>query len=405
MSLPYLQKLLKELPKKVSSSSSSSSEDEAKTPVVQTKAPAAISQKNTTKATPPSKLIKIPKKVSSSSSSEEEKANPPVANKTKAAAIPAKQDVPAGKKVATPKKESSSASSSTTSDEKTKIPAANPSKSDTKQPKAVTPVNGAPKKKKSSVSSESEEKVIVPKANKKKTKKSGSSSEDSSDELHIVKPPASNDVVMSEAENKGLKRKREPDDSTNKKRKVESTSNATGNLRIRVGNLSFALQGKDDEIKEQFKSCGKVTKVESITNKDGRFAGVVILDFETAEAANKALELHDQEFYDRKMCISFSNDNPRPAFKAKPTSPKPDGCNTVWIGNLSYEITEDEVYEFFADCGEVKQVRWPNGDFTGIGWVEFTDTNAPDLAIAKAGTKIRGRDIRIDYAQPRKSRF
>jgi len=278
------------------------------------------------------------------------------------------------------------------------------------------------KKKKSSSSSESAD-LVVPKAAKdtkaatadtkattkatKATKAKESSSEDeSSEELHVVKPPGG-DVVMNDASS--LKRKREPEDDTaNKKRKLDTNgSGATngGEVRIRVGNLSFSLNGQDEEIKEQFKSCGNITKVETIVGKDGRFAGVVILDFETTEAAEKALLLHDQVFYDRKMCISYSNDAPKPSFKAKPTSPKPDGCTTVWIGNLNYEITEEEVYEFFSDCGEVKQVRWPNGDFTGIGWVEFTDTNAPDLAIAKAGTKIRGRDIRVDYAAPRKARF
>jgi len=146
-----------------------------------------------------------------------------------------------------------------------------------------------------------------------------------------------------------------------------------------------------------------------ITRKDGRFAGVAIIEFEDAADAASALEKHDQDFYGRKMNLSYSTEEsgnrPNRGGSNRPPSEKPEGCTTVFIGNLSYDITEDQVYEFFGDCGDIKEVRWPKGDFTGIGWVEFYDTNGPDLAIAKAGQMVLGRSIRVDYAAPRKSRF
>jgi len=154
-----------------------------------------------------------------------------------------------------------------------------------------------------------------------------------------------------------------------------------------------------------------------ITRRDGRFAGVAIIEFEDTDSAASALEKHDQDFYGRKMNLSYSTEesggfgqnrqggnNKGGNFNRAP-SEKPEGCTTVFIGNLSYDINDSQVYEFFADCGEIKEVRWPKGDFTGIGWVEFFDTNGPDMAIAKAGQNLLGRSIRVDFAAPRKSRF
>jgi len=241
------------------------------------------------------------------------------------------------------------------------------------------------------------------------------SSEDSSDELHIVKP--NEDVKMADVKGikGGQKRKREivEDNTVNKKRKLDTNgdtngdANGSGNTKIRVSNLAFSLEGKDQEIKDQFKSCGNIASSEMIYRADGRWAGVCLLIFENEEGAAKALELNDVELYERPMNVSYPREErsmqKKSSFQHKPKI-KPDGCNTVWIGNLSYEIDENEVWEFFGECGDIKEVRWPNGDFTGIGWVEFFDTNAPDLAVQKAGQILRGREIRIDYAEPRKRR-
>jgi len=145
-----------------------------------------------------------------------------------------------------------------------------------------------------------------------------------------------------------------------------------------------------------------------ITRRDGKWAGVAILDFAEEASAKNALNKNNEDFYGRKMSVSYSTDRagggggPK---KGTQVSEKPEGCTTIFIGNLNFNITEDQVYEFFQDCGDIKECRWPKGDFTGIGWVEFHDTNATDLAIKKAGTVVMGREIRVDYAAPRKNNF
>jgi len=240
--------------------------------------------------------------------------------------------------------------------------------------------------------------------NKKKEEEESSGSEEESSEIKRITP---------DDNPKGLKRKRDGVDNTmNKKRKVDGNGGSSGGggegTKVRLGNLPFDLDGQVDEIKNQFSDCGEIVNVEMINRNDGRWAGVAIIEFKTEDAAKKALGMHDQDFWGRKMNLSY----PKPpggaggkgGFK-KDVSEKPDGCNTVFIGNLNYNISEDEVKVFFAQCGDIVDVRWPKGEFKGFGWVEFTTTEAPDEAIKLAGSDLMGRAIRIDYAAARKSNF
>lgn len=209
--------------------------------------------------------------------------------------------------------------------------------------------------------------------------------------------------------NQPQKRKFEGNNSdSNKKPKIDhnvSNGNGSGSgNRVRMGNLSFDLDGKDDEIKKFFEGCGTVTSVEMIQKHDGRFAGVAIVDFADSASAAKALELNETNFYDRQVKLSYSTEQKGGGRQRKPLSEKPEGCTTIFIANLDFYVSEEEVIEFFSDCGTVKECRWPKGDFTGIGWVEFYDGSAVDKAIQKAGQDFKGRQIRIDYAAARRAR-
>eukprot|EP00951_Prasinocladus_malaysianus_P048447 scaffold658656_cov36-Prasinocladus_malaysianus.AAC.1 len=81
------------------------------------------------------------------------------------------------------------------------------------------------------------------------------------------------------------------------------------------------------------------------------------------------------------------------------------GSCTVFIKNLPYRITEDEMYEFFGDCGEVYAVRIATDRETGLakgfGHVQFDSTASAAKAIAKSGQSLHGREVYIDSAEER----
>ena len=80
---------------------------------------------------------------------------------------------------------------------------------------------------------------------------------------------------------------------------------------------------------------------------------------------------------------------------------------TLFVGNLSFGVTEDTVWSFFNEWG-VKSVRLPTDRETGrpkgFGYVEFEDIEGAKKAFeSAAGAEIDGRNIRVDFSQPRDS--
>lgn len=75
----------------------------------------------------------------------------------------------------------------------------------------------------------------------------------------------------------------------------------------------------------------------------------------------------------------------------------------LYIGNLDYTVTEEQLEALFATYGPVKQVDIIDG--RGFGFVEMTETE--DAAKAKEAlneTSFQGRTLRVDEARVQKKR-
>jgi len=129
----------------------------------------------------------------------------------------------------------------------------------------------------------------------------------SSSEMHIVKPGTDTKMTDNFNEKGNNKRKREEDQTTNKRRK-KNDGTADAKVKVRLGNLSFELDGKDEEIKKHFAECGEITGVEMIKKRDGKFAGVAIIEFADEEGANEAMKWNETDFFGRKLKLSFSSE-------------------------------------------------------------------------------------------------
>lgn len=80
---------------------------------------------------------------------------------------------------------------------------------------------------------------------------------------------------------------------------------------------------------------------------------------------------------------------------------------SIYVGNLPYEATEQEVNEVFSDYGVVKRVSIPvdreTGKVRGFGFVEMeTEANEPPAIEALDGAEWMGRELRVNKARPRK---
>lgn len=75
----------------------------------------------------------------------------------------------------------------------------------------------------------------------------------------------------------------------------------------------------------------------------------------------------------------------------------------LYVGNLAYTITEQELQDLFAPYGEVKSVNIVKDKFTGqargFGFVEMGDKEQGQAAIdALNGNEVGGRKLRVNEA-------
>jgi len=77
----------------------------------------------------------------------------------------------------------------------------------------------------------------------------------------------------------------------------------------------------------------------------------------------------------------------------------------IYIGNLSYSVTDESLKEMFAEFGEVESAKVIMDRYTnrskGFGFVEMPDNSEADQAIkALNGKMIDGRNIKVNPANP-----
>ena len=190
----------------------------------------------------------------------------------------------------------------------------------------------------------------------------------------------------------------------------DAAANGTGETKtVFVGRLSWNVD--NDWLAQEFAECGEVVSARvQMDRNTGRSRGFGYVTFSTTEAVEAALALSGKEIDGRPVHVDKSQERD-PAQqrerRAKTFGDTPSAPSSVlFVGNLSWDATEDAVWETFSEYGEIKSVRLPtdreSGRPKGFGYVEFTDIEAAKKAFGGlAGAEIAGRSIRLDYSQPR----
>ncbi len=81
----------------------------------------------------------------------------------------------------------------------------------------------------------------------------------------------------------------------------------------------------------------------------------------------------------------------------------------IYVSNLSFNVQDEDLREFFAEYGEVSSAKVIMDKFTnrskGFGFVEMSDDEAAQKAIAELdGGMVEGRAIKVMVAKPREER-
>jgi RNA recognition motif-containing protein len=82
---------------------------------------------------------------------------------------------------------------------------------------------------------------------------------------------------------------------------------------------------------------------------------------------------------------------------------------SIYVGNLSYQVQQDDLTEVFAEYGTVKRIQMPvdreTGRMRGFAFVEMNTDEEEEAAIAALdGAEWMGRDMRVNKARPREER-
>jgi len=78
----------------------------------------------------------------------------------------------------------------------------------------------------------------------------------------------------------------------------------------------------------------------------------------------------------------------------------------IYVGNLSFEVTDDDLRQLFTAYGEVESASVVkdrfSGESRGFGFVEMPAKKDADAAIAALnGTDVKGRTITVNEAKPK----
>ncbi len=82
--------------------------------------------------------------------------------------------------------------------------------------------------------------------------------------------------------------------------------------------------------------------------------------------------------------------------------------NKLYVGNLAYSVTSEDLKDLFSQSGTVESVAVISDKFSGqskgFGFVEMADAGGADAAIKSLdGTEFKGRNIKVNEAKPREA--
>ncbi|KAF1332728.1 Rna binding protein, partial [Globisporangium splendens] len=172
----------------------------------------------------------------------------------------------------------------------------------------------------------------------------------------------------------------------------------------------------DNALYEKFKMFGEMHQSKVVYDqKTGRSKGFGFVTFcEYVHALEAVDNLNQSKWENRVLNVRFlqpkngtaigSAGGGPPMTSNKPTKvigPRPEGCTTIYVGNLAYDITEDVLRKVFEKCGTVKAIRFAEHiqtkEFRGFGYVQFYEEAPCEAAVKLDGMIVMGRPMNIDY--------
>ncbi|CAL9007984.1 unnamed protein product [Prunus brigantina] len=228
----------------------------------------------------------------------------------------------------------------------------------------------------------------------------------SSEENEVVKEeakkPKEKNKKKKRKEAKNEEEKKDGELGTEEQSVKETSNNSDGQAnadvptKVSVGGIPY--YSSEDDIRSYFESCGTITEVDCLTFPDsGKFRGIAIISFNTEAAAKRALA-HDGA----EMGELFLKIQPYKATRANKVSDFApqivEGYNRIYVGNLSWDITEDDLKKLFLGTPSKSTTSStfsisvaPTTGTNSIPVATTTDTGADNTKLSIVSGKIKRR--------------
>lgn len=209
-------------------------------------------------------------------------------------------------------------------------------------------------------------------------------------------------------------------EATTKKKKDE---NKYG---VWIGNLSFdttkddlvrffIAKTKDNEdersrVTEQDITRLSMPRVAAKNSNSMKNKGFCYMFFKNAEQLKAVLKLSESHLNGRNMLIKDSeNYSGRPDKDDLVAMSKNPPSRILFVGNLSFDVTDDLLRKHFQHCGDIVKIRMAtfedSGKCKGFAFIDFKNEEGSTNALKdKSCRKIAGRPLRMEYGEDRSKR-
>ncbi|CAI4994490.1 ATV_HP_G0135730.mRNA.1.CDS.1 [Saccharomyces cerevisiae] len=193
-----------------------------------------------------------------------------------------------------------------------------------------------------------------------------------------------------------------------------------------IGNLSFdttkddlvrffIAKTKDNEdeksrVTEQDITRLSMPRVAAKNSNAMKNKGFCYMFFKNVEQMKAVLELSESHLNGRNMLIKDSeNYSGRPDKDDLVAMSKNPPSRILFVGNLSFDVTDDLLRKHFQHCGDIVKIRMAtfedSGKCKGFAFIDFKNEEGSTNALKdKSCRKIAGRPLRMEYSEDRSKR-
>ncbi|KAM6305158.1 nucleolin [Aegotheles albertisi] len=187
------------------------------------------------------------------------------------------------------------------------------------------------------------------------------------------------------------KRKKEMANKSAPEAKKKKTDGPTSAFSLFIGNLVPTKEF--EELKIGIKEFFGKKNIEILDVRIGASKRFGYIDFSSAEDLDRALQMNGKKLMGYEIKLEKAKSK-----EAMKENKKERDARTLFVKNLPYRLTEEEMRDVFENAQEIRIVMNKEGNSKGMAYIEFkTEAEANKALEEKQGTEVDGRAMVIDF--------